>query len=294
MVGGSTSSFSLAQRLSTCAAVVVMIAMAPLEMLSAASPEMVSIPAGAVQMGSTDGEAAERPVHRVVVSAFVIDRFETTNAEFAEFVAATRHVTDAERTGVGWHWDAAWREARGTDWRHPRGPTTSNDGLARHPVVQVSWNDARTYCQWRGKRLPTEAEWERAARGPGDRKYPWGDTSPRDGARYRASYGRDRCCAADAGDGYLFTAPVGSFPLGRSPFGVEDLAGNVWEWVEDSFDDAFYRRSPMVDPVNRMPTDRKVIRGGGWGNDPWGLRSALRHANPPDIGLSMVGIRCAR
>jgi formylglycine-generating enzyme required for sulfatase activity len=99
---------------------------------------------------------------------------------------------------------------------------------------------------------------------------------------------------AEAGDGYLFTAPVGSFPLGRSPFGVEDLAGNVWEWVEDSFDETFYARSPASDPVNRGPAGRNVIRGGGWGNDAWGLRSTLRHANPPDIGLSMVGIRCGR
>ncbi len=245
-------------------------------------------------MGSTEGEAAERPIHRVVVSVFMIDRLETTNVEFAEFVTATGHVTDAERTGVGWHWEGTWREVRGADWRHPRGPASSIDGLARHPVVQVSWNDARAYCAWRGKRLPTEAEWERAARGAGGRRYPWGDEPPRAGGHYRASYGSDRCCAADAGDGYLFTAPVGSFRLGRSPFGVDDLAGNVWEWAEDWFDDGFYGRSSGADPVNRTPTGRKVIRGGGWGNDPWGLRSTLRHANPPDIGLSMVGLRCAR
>jgi formylglycine-generating enzyme required for sulfatase activity len=245
-------------------------------------------------MGAADGEKAERPVHRVTVSSFLIDRFETTNAEFTMFVDATGYRTDAERSGVGWHWDGQWREVRGADWRHPRGPASLIDGLDRHPVVQVSWSDARAYCAWRGKRLPTEAEWERAARGSGDRKYPWGDEPPRSGGVARASYGSDRCCRADAGDGYLFTAPVGSFPAGRSPFAVEDLAGNVWEWVEDSFDETFYARSAASDPVNRDPADRKVIRGGGWGNDPWGLRSTLRHANPPDIGLSMVGIRCAR
>jgi formylglycine-generating enzyme required for sulfatase activity len=111
---------------------------------------------------------------------------------------------------------------------------------------------------------------------------------------YRASYGSDDCCRADTGDGYLFSAPVGSFPAGLSPFGVADLAGNVWEWVQDWFDPASYARAPALDPLNRTPTGRKVIRGGGWGNDAWGLRSTLRHANPPDIGLSMVGVRCAR
>jgi formylglycine-generating enzyme required for sulfatase activity len=106
--------------------------------------------------------------------------------------------------------------------------------------------------------------------------YPWGWEPPRDGRRYRASYGSDRCCRADSGDGALYTAPVGSFPLGRSPFGIDDMAGNVWEWVDDHFD-----------------AGRRTIRGGGWGNDREGLRVDLRHANPPDIGLSMVGIRCA-
>ena len=260
----------------------------------AAPDPMVAIPGGILAMGSERGEPVERPVHRVRVSPFSIDSFEVTNAEFARFVAATGHRTDPERSGLGWHWDGQWREVRGADWRHPHGPGSSIEGLERHPVVQVSWNDARAYCLWQDKRLPTEAEWERAARGEGGRVYPWGDAPPREGARRRASYGSDDCCRADAGDGYRFTAPVGSFPAGRSPFGVEDMAGNVWEWVEDWFDPAFYGRSPDTDPGNRTPTSRKVIRGGGWGNDARGLRATLRHANPPDIGLSMVGIRCAR
>lgn len=255
---------------------------------------MVEISGGTFLMGSDRGEPAEQPVHRVVVKTFSMDRFETTNAEFAEFVSATGHITDAERSGVGWDWNGKWREIKKADWRHPHGPESSIEGLMRHPVAQVSWNDARAYCRWRGKRLPTEAEWERAARGDGDRTYPWGDEPPRDGTRYRASYGSDKCCRADAGDGHFFTAPVGSFSLGRSPLGVEDLAGNVWEWVEDTFDEKFYGKSPSINPVNNSKGKRKVIRGGGWGNDPVGLRSTLRHANPPEIGLSMVGFRCAR
>jgi len=255
---------------------------------------MLRVPRGVLMMGSDQGTPAERPVHRVTISAFWIDRLEVTNADFATFVAATAHVTDPERAGVGWHWDREWHEVPGADWRHPHGPASSIAGLERHPVVQVSWRDAGAYCQWRQARLPTEAEWERAARGDGGRIYPWGDQAPREAGRYRASYGSDECCGADPGDGYLFTAPAGSFPAGQSPFAVQDLAGNVWEWVEDWFDPEFYNRSPAVDPVNTTPAGRKVIRGGGWGNNPWGLRSTLRHANPPDIGLSMVGFRCVR
>jgi formylglycine-generating enzyme required for sulfatase activity len=141
---------------------------------------MVTIPGGAFLMGSDQGEPAERPVHRVTLSPSTIDRFETTNAEFAAFIAATRYQTDAERSGVGWHWDGAWREVCGADWRHPYSPGSSIENRGQHPVVQVSWNDAARYCAWRGKRLPTEAEWERAARGDGGRTYPWGNEPPRD------------------------------------------------------------------------------------------------------------------
>jgi formylglycine-generating enzyme required for sulfatase activity len=255
---------------------------------------MIQIPEGTLLMGSDSGEPAEQPVHRVGLSPFSIDRFEVTNAEFTAFVAATGHITSPETSGVGWHWDGEWREFKGADWRHPHGSSSSIQGLERHPVVQVSWIDAQAYCRWRSKRLPTEAEWERAARGDGGRTYPWGSQPPHEENRYRASYGSEECCRADPADGYQFTAPVGSFSLGRSPFGLEDMAGNVWEWVEDWFDQDFYSQSPFANPVNESPGKKRVIRGGGWGNNPSGLRSTLRHANRPDIGLSMVGFRCAR
>lgn len=255
---------------------------------------MVRVPEGTFMMGTDSGEPAEAPPHRVTVSAFYLDRYEVTNAEFAAFVAATGHVTDPERAGVGWHWTGTWKAIGGADWRHPHGPDSSIVALERHPVVQVSWNDASAYCRWRGKRLPTEAEWEHAARAADGRPYAWGAGAPRGSDRVRASYGSDRCCAASGADGFVFTAPVGSFPAGRSPFGADDMTGNVWEWVVDRFDETYYRRSPPVDPVNDASGERRVIRGGGWGNNPWGLRATLRHANPPAFGLSMVGFRCAR
>ena len=121
--------------------------------------DMVVIPAGPLDMGSEHGEEAEAPVHRVHVSAFLLDRFEVTNEQFAEFVSAIGHVTDRERGGWGWHWTGRWHKVEGADWRHPQGAGSSSAGRDRHPVVQVSWNDARGYCEWRGKRLPTEAQW---------------------------------------------------------------------------------------------------------------------------------------
>ena len=255
---------------------------------------MVRVPAGAFMMGSDTGEPAEAPPHDVTIAGFYLDRYEVTNADFSAFVAATKHMTDAERADVGWHWEGEWRRVSGADWRHPHGPQSHIERLERHPVVQVSWNDAAAYCRWRGKRLPSEAEWERAARGAGGVLYAWGNAPPNGGDRYRASYGSDQCCRADVADGFLYTAPVGSFPDGRSPFGAEDMTGNVWEWVRDAFDEGYYRRSPPADPINTASGKSKVIRGGGWGNNPWGIRTTLRHANPREFGLSMVGFRCAR
>ncbi len=255
---------------------------------------MVRVPGGRMSMGTDSGEPAERPAHEVTVANFYMDRFEVTNAEFSTFVAATNHVTDPQRAGFGWHWIGEWKQVKGADWRHPHGPQSSIGGLEQHPVVQVGWHDAVAYCRWRRKRLPSEAEWERAARNAGGVPYAWGSAPPNENGRYRASYGSDRCCSADIGDGFLYTAPVGSFPSGRSPFGAEDMTGNVWEWVSDTYDEAYYRRSPLADPINTAPGERKVIRGGGWGNNPWGLRTTLRHANTPETGLSMVGFRCAK
>ncbi|MDP2066523.1 MAG: SUMF1/EgtB/PvdO family nonheme iron enzyme [Burkholderiaceae bacterium] len=249
---------------------------------------LVPIPGGTYRMGDARGEPDEAP-RRVTVKPFRLMQHEVSNQAFAAFVQASGHVTDAERSGTGYVWTDRWREVAGADWRHPQGPASSLAGLAQHPVVQVSARDAAAYCAWHGLRLPTEAEWEFAARGHDGRRYPWGDTAPRQGdttgdraepaeATLRANFGTDACCAPDATDGHARTAPVGSYPQGRSPWGLDDMAGNVWEWTAS---------------VYRVGGRDMAIRGGGWGNDAYCLRTSYRHGNPPDIGLDMVGLRCA-
>lgn len=242
--------------------------------------DMRPVPGGTFQMGDAGGDANEVP-RAVTVAPFRMDATEVTNRAFAAFVSATGHVTDPEKAGEGYVWTDKWRAVKGADWRHPHGPGSSIAGRDDHPVVQVSWNDAAAYCGWAGRRLPTEAEWEFAARGADGRRYVWGNDAPRQTGPLlarRANYGTDDCCAADASDGHRTTSPVAAYPAGRSPFGLDDMAGNVWEWT-----------------TTRFPGQAKwyVIKGGGWGNNPYCLRAAYKHGNPPDIGLDMVGFRCA-
>ena len=239
--------------------------------------DLVAVPGGRFVMGDAMGEPDEAP-RSVIVAPFRLMRHEVTNAMFARFVAASGHRTDAERSGAGYVWTRRWRLRPGADWRHPEGPASGLEAKPRHPVVQVSARDASAFCGWHGLRLPGEAEWEFAARGGDGRRYPWGDAAPRQDRRGLANFGTVRCCAADATDGHRRTAPVGAFPAGASPFGIQDMAGNVWEWT-----------------AGRFPgrPGEVALRGGGWGNDPYCLRAAYRHGNPPDIGLDMVGFRCA-
>ena len=242
--------------------------------------DIVAIPGGTYLMGDAAGDANEKP-QTVSVTRFAMDRYEVTNAQFAVFAKAAGHVTAPERSGTGYVWTDKWRPVTGATWQRPHGPKSTIDGKQNHPVVQVSQRDAAAYCAWRGSRLPTEAEWKFAARGTDGRRYAWGNEAPAqtgDVSARRANYGTDSCCAPDQTDGYRMTAPVGSFPAGRSPFGLEDMAGNVWEWTTKKF-----------------PGQKNwfVIKGGGWGNNPYCLRAAYKHGNPPDIGLDMVGFRCA-
>ncbi len=230
-------------------------------------------------MGDAQGDPNEKP-QWVEVNGFRLMKYEVTNRQFRAFVDTTGHVTDAERSGAGFVWTGRWRLVDGADWRHPRGRHSKIAGMDEHPVVQVSALDARAYCAHVGLRLPSEIEWEYAARGSDARRYPWGDTPPEqsNAERLRANFGTTQCCAADASDGYLHTAPVGGFHAGVGPFGAHDQAGNVWEWTASTF---------PGEP------QKIVLRGGGWGNNPYCLRTAYRHGNRPETALDMVGMRCA-
>jgi formylglycine-generating enzyme required for sulfatase activity len=247
--------------------------------LAASDLDFIDLPGGEVTMGDPDGEPDE--VRRKVgIEPFALMRYEVTNQAFAEFVRDTGHVTDAEQNGQGYVWTGSWRLLDGADWRRPFGPVTSAGGVDDHPVVQVSAADAAAFCAFHGWRLPSEAEWEYAARAGDGRRYPWGEQAPdQPGQQPRANFGTVDCCAADDADGSLKTAPIGSFPAGAGPFGHHDLAGNVWEWTSSRFPGR---------------PDQVILKGGGWGNNPYCLRASYRHGNPPDIGLDMVGFRCAR
>ena len=276
---------------------------------------MLYVPAGQFDMGSDDEDVEyalqlckeyhddcnrgwfqdEQPVHTVVLDAFWIDRTEVTNAQFAAFVDDTGYVTDAEQAGRSWaRTEEGWGWVDSADWQHPVGPDSSADD--DHPVVQMSWNDAVAYCEWAGARLPTEAEWEYAARGGQGYAYPWGDEfdcsrGNFDDERRVNDYvvpGGEGC------DGYDRTAPVGSFPAGASWCGALDLAGNTWEWVADWYDENYYERSPAHNPLGPEEGDSKVLRGESWLGTPVRVRCTFRYGPPPAYRLDYVGFRCAR
>jgi formylglycine-generating enzyme required for sulfatase activity len=260
---------------------------------------MVRIPGGRLRMGTSDGFPYEGPVHEVEVAPLLMDRYEVTNAEFERFVQATHCRTDSERYG----WTAVfdqqageWRKADGADWRHPEGPDSDISGRMKDPVVQVSWNDAAAYARWAGKRLPTEAEWEWAARGGlRDMTYPWGNEL-RPGGKFQANYWQGPWPAGNtAEDGFKALAPVGSFlPNG---YGLYDMVGNAWEWVADWYADDAYHESATRDPRGPKEGTERVIRGGSFlCNDSYcvGYRVAARNKNTPESATNNTGFRCAR
>lgn len=255
--------------------------------------EQVFVPAGSFMMGSEDGEENERPVHEVTLDAFWIDRMEVTNAQYAAFVTETGYITTAESVGDGWTMDESgeWFPFEGANWQHPRGPGSDLDGLSDHPVVLVSWEDAAAYAEWTGGRLPTEAEWEYVARGSENRVYPWGDTF--DGRRLNFC---DLNCPSDhadknVDDGYAFTAPTGTYPDGASWVGTLDMAGNVWEWASDRYDDQYYQNSPAINPTGPASGEAKALRGGAWDRSGQDARASYRDSSYLRLSSSDIGFR---
>jgi len=258
--------------------------------------DMVRIPAGSFIMGSTAGDPQERPVHQVHLQVFQLDRFEVTNRAFMHFVQTTGYRTLAELEGESLIYeDGGYRTVYGATWKAPKGPGTYLRNRLDHPVVQIAWQDANAYCSWAGKRLPTEAEWEKAARGADQRLYPWGDEAPDGGGLvYRANYGTDQCCHESAQDGFLNTAPVGSFPLGVSPYGLHDMAGNVWEWTQDWYSPDYFAFSPSRAPSGPLTGEERVLRGGSWISYRFMLRTTYRGYHTEETRHNYSGFRCAR
>jgi formylglycine-generating enzyme required for sulfatase activity len=250
---------------------------------------MVYVPGGAFVMGSPPnvGHDDESPAHEVCLNGFYIDTYEVTNARFKEFVEATGYVTDLEKDPAS---------ALGRSWHHPYGPNSSSaDDMPDHPVVCVSWNDAQTYAAWAGKRLPTEAEWEKAARGTDARVYPWGNTAPTAELSNIADKSAGlKWSEASLDDTHKQAAPAGAFPAGTSAYGADDMGGNVWEWCRDWWASDYYANSPAKNPLGPQTGDFKVIRGGSWFYSSEGTRAAHRMYFRPEGAGAAIGFRCVK
>ncbi len=257
---------------------------------------MVLIKGGTFQMGTDDGFAYEGPVHEVTVKSLLMDKTEVTVEQFAQFIEATKYRTDAEKLGWSGVFDekqGKWTKADGADWRHPDGPNSTAN--PKHPVVHVSYADAQAYAKWAGKRLPTEAEFEHAARGGKQTKFAWGDELYPDG-KCMANAWQGMFPLEDTGkDGFKGLAPVGSFP--PNAYGLYDITGNVWEWCSDWFDPEYYQHGPKDNPTGPPSGKERVLRGGSWlcaENYCLGYRVAARNHTEPDSGLNNLGFRCVR
>ena len=274
------------------------------------------VPAGVFTMGTDDprGYAAdgEGPAHEVELASYDIAVHAVTNDDFARFADATGYRTTAEEAGDSFvfggllHDDfpptqglaAApwWRLVEGASWRHPEGPQSDLDGRGDHPVVHVSWYDAQAYAAWSGTRLPTEAEWERAARGGREGShYPWGDERE-PGAEHRMNtWQGDFPRTNTREDGWLGTCPVGTFP--PNDLGLHEVTGNVWEWCADWFDPRWYAVSPRHSPAGPPDGHARVMRGGSYlchDSYCWRYRVDARSSNTPDSSTGNLGFRVAR
>lgn len=281
-------------------------------------PNMVWIPGGEFVMGDDAGRDDEKPAHKVKLDGFFMDRHEVTNAEFARFVSATSYKTVAEipprpedfpgapsellvpgalvfRAGKGWSY------VPGAQWRHPEGPNSSLSGRENHPVVQVAWEDAAAYAKWAGKNLPTEAQWEYAARAGRRTEHIWGDDAFDDEKPQANIWQGAFPTVNENTDGFSATSPVESFAANGN--GLYDMAGNVWEWCADFYRPDAYLSSAAANP--KGPEDsfdpaepnlvKRVVRGGSFlCADCYcrGYRAAARMKSSPDTGLMHTGFRC--
>jgi sulfatase modifying factor 1 len=305
---------------------------------------MVLIPGGTFEMGADNEQASqdEYPKHRVTVDAFYMDITEVTNAQFQKFVEATGYITTAERK-PDWeelkktvppgtpkpadslliaaslvfkpangpvdlnNYSQWWSWVAGADWKHPEGEASTIKGKENFPVVHVSWDDAMAYCKWAGKRLPTEAEWEYAARGGlNNQIYPWGNEHVNAGAPKANSWEGKFPYLNEQRDGFVKYAPVKTYNCNQ--YGLFDMAGNVWEWCSDWYDHSYYQsvsNSNNVNPTGPQKssdpqdpyTPKKVLRGGSFlCNDSYcsGYRVARRMKSSPDTGLEHTGFRCVK
>ena len=224
--------------------------------------ELVYIPSGDFSMGSLAGPADEQPVHTVKLDSYYIDKTEVTNGMYSLCVAAgacLKPMVFSSNTHYGYYFFEPY---------------------ISFPVIALKWSSAETYCTWAGRRLPTEAEWEKAARGTDGRTYPWGNDLPN---KTLLNFN------SPLGD----TVTVGSYPSGASPYGVLDMAGNVTEWVADWYAADYYGSSPSSNPTGPIQGDYKVLRGGSWHSDEYSVRSADRHWLGPDTRDVVIGFRCA-
>lgn len=244
----------------------------------AATRDMVWIPAGAFLRGSPEdvGPGNEHPQRSLMLDGYWIDRYPVTVAQYRAFCAATRRALPRFPSGYSWAEKSGWDDL----------------ALQRHPMVRVSWHDAKAYADWAGLRLPTEAQWEKAARGTDGRNFPWGGmATPKD---LQDGWDGSRCVHSP---GPGSTQPVGSFPTGASPYGVQDMAGNVFEWCADWYDGAYYRNAPAANPPGPASGRYRVMRGGAWpylggSHCAFLFRCANRVYSNPSEAWDDYGFRC--
>jgi len=230
----------------------------------ASSMEMVLVPAGTFTMGNGNDDVNEQPVHSVNLSAYTIDKYEVTNASYAVCVDAGKCAPPLDTRSA------------------TRSTYYGDSQYKNYPVVNVTWEMAKKYCEWRGARLPSEAEWEKAARGAKTQTYPWGNSIDCSKANYKGCSGND-------------TSEVGKYKDGQSPYGVFDMAGNVWEWTADWYQENYYATlgDNVLDPLGPAAGDSRVIRGGSYFNTQKSVRTTIRNFSDPKINYPYLGFRCA-